>query len=205
MLTLALLVSTLSAHADVSHFDIVKSQDGKTVVCETDSDLGRAGYRPLITTMRADGEALVLDTAVVALICAKKDGKLDFTLRLPSDPIPGTDLDGNAYSEFLSELKYLVTDANDQIIGSIDGQNVNMQSLEYKLKVASSFSKEDLGRLAKGQTLHVQWSFFLQGTHSIHQNGTVSQLGLFTGGSYDLTFDLVKQNGALKVSGFQLR
>jgi hypothetical protein len=198
-LLLALVLVSAPAFADVSNFSVVKSQDGKTVVCESDSDLGKTGYRPLVTTMQVEGASLKLNTAVASLVCVKKDAKFSFDARHLADPIPGTDLDGAPTTETLSQLKFLVVDRNSQILGQLDAKNDFMQAIEYSFAVESSFPKEDLDRLERGETLHVQWEFFLQGVHSIRRASETIPLGLFTGGSYYLSFDLRQNAGRYEV------
>lgn len=203
---LALILSlAVTAHADVSNFNIVKSQDGKILNCASNDDIGRAGYRPLITTMQADGDALKLDTAVANVKCVLKDGHLQFDMRLPSDPVPGHDLDGNPTTEYLAQQKFLVTDRGDNVLGLVAGQNMTMQPLTYRFPVASSFSREDLARLARGETLSVQWEWFMQGTSTVRSGNETIPLGLFTGGSYNLTFKLSRSAGRYLVSDVRLQ
>lgn len=199
------LTLAATAHADVTHFGITKSPDGKMMTCSSMDDFGRVGYRPLVTTLVAEGEGLRLDTAVANLVCAGTNGKFEFDAWLPYSPIPGHDIYGAPTTEILGQLKLLVTDAQSRILGSIDAGNVAVQALEYHFPLNGSFSRDDLARLDRGETLSVTWEIFQQGIHTVRRGGELIRLGLFTGGSYELSFDLRRNGGKLEVSSLQVR
>lgn len=207
MKTAFLLLSFLGsfAFAEVSNIDITKSPDGKTVNCITTMDVGRTGYRPLVTTLQPVGSDLKFNTGVASLTCTKKDDRFSFEATRLGIPSRYRDDNGNNVTENFSDLKFLMINSHYDVIAQSDAATEMMQTLEYTVPVASAFTAAEVARLKNGETVHARWEFFLQGLHSVEVNGETLPLGMFTGGSFYINFDL-RQNdaGIYEIRNFRL-
>ncbi|MGZ3650196.1 MAG: hypothetical protein ACXVB9_16470 [Bdellovibrionota bacterium] len=199
---LALALLSPFANADTSNFDIIRSLDGKALNCSSRADVGQLGYGPDNAFVRVDGNALVLGTDISSWLCVENGGNFGFVSFNLGDPVTRPDLDGNPTTVIMKDIKFLMVDRANDVIGSLDGGNANRQGLKYTIPLQRVLGKGDQGRLEKGETVHVTWEFFIQSICSVRTAHGEVPLGLRTGGSFFFNFDLTQDHGNIRVANF---
>lgn len=190
--------------ASVENSAIVKSLDGKVAHCNADRKVGSQAYRPSSFALIAQGNTVFLSLDIDALTCAKASNTFFWTPRSFNSSLNKVSLDGTPFVLTFSDLEFRLINSDYQNLGVAPVTGERSKTFNFNVDINQLTTQEEISNMAIGEVKKVQWTFFLHGLKSITMNGKTELLGQFTGGSYFITFDLVKDSAGFSIQNISV-
>lgn len=200
---ISLLLASLALGDDrAGPVSSIKTEDGKVVYCQYQSDVGRTGYRPNLPVVLTKDAGLELSFAVFGLVCAYSDEKgFEWALRPLNDPIGQTDLDGNPYLLHIRLNEALVISPRFQIVNLQKLENTAMQMVNLPLPLEKLLTNGEREQLSRGMEVAVNVEYFNRMVVEYERNGEFMKGGQMAGGAFRFSFKIARNaDGNLKAT-----